>query len=298
MNHALISFKCSTGRWMTIILLLVIGSCQKEKLVTTTTSTNSQTNISTPSPYSLQPRAIALSNHCKGFYEYLPEGYVTDPPGTTYPLLIFFHGGGEIGQDSSSLVYLLKHGPLKLVYAGSFPTSFKVNGTTYKFIIIAPQFTSSDNTYPYEVDRIIEYAKQNYKVDASRIYLTGLSFGGGICWNYVGNNINYARKIAAMVPVAAYINETRSEFKIDAAKAQIIASSHLPIWSTHNSGDPTCPLSWINNAYTLLKNSRADPLPKLTVFNSSLHEGWTQSYDPSFKENNLNLYEWMLQYHR
>lgn len=101
-----------------------------------------------------------------------------------------------------------------------------------------------------------------------------------------------------MVPIAAYINETRSEFKIDAAKAQIIASSHLPIWSTHNSNDPTCPLSWINNAYSLLKSFNPDPLPKLTVFNSSLHEGWTQTYDPSFKENNLNIYQWMLQYHR
>lgn len=194
MNHALTSFGRSTGKWMTIIALIFIVGCQKEKLLSTAPSPNPQTGNAAPSPYSLTPRPVVLSAHCKGFYEYLPEGYFTDAPTASYPLLIFFHGGGEVGQDSSSLVYLLKHGPLKLVKAGMFPTSFTVNGTTYKFIIIAPQFTSSDNPYPDEVDQIIEYVRQNYKVNASRIYLTGLSAGGGSCWNYVGNNSNYAKK--------------------------------------------------------------------------------------------------------
>jgi predicted peptidase len=299
MNHSFTAFERSIGRCMTLIALIFIAGCQKENLLSSRTP-NPPTGNATPSPYSLNPRPVVLSAHCKGYYEYLPEGYLTDAPGSRYPLLIFIHGGGEIGQDSSSLVYLLKNGPLKLAFAGTFPTSFAVNGQTYKFIIIAPQFTTLDNPYPDEIDRIIEYARQNYKVNASRIYLTGLSSGAGLCWNYVGNNSSYAKKIAAMVPIAAYINETRSEFTVDAAKAHNIASSNVAIWSTHNNNDPTCPLSWISNAYTLLKNSNPapDPLPKLTVFNSGIHEGWTQTYDPSFKENNLNIYQWMLQYHR
>jgi hypothetical protein len=41
-----------------------------------------------------------------------------------------------------------------------------------------------------------------------------------------------------------------------------------------------------------------NPLPKLAIFDEWGHEGWTKTYDPSFKENNMNIYEWMLQYHR
>lgn len=273
-------------------VLFFMLSCKKEV-------TNNAPQIP-PDPYSLTPKAIALSEHVKGFYEYLPQGYSTDPANTKYPLLIFVHGGGEIGGDSTTLIYLLKNGPLKHVQNGSFPTSFSINGKSYKFIIIAPQFTSADAAYPDEMDNIIEYAKKNYKVDVSRIYLTGLSFGGGVCWNYAGSNTAYSKKIAAMVAISSYINEARSEFKIDASKAQTIASSNLPIWSTHNKDDDQALLSWITNAYNLLKSysPAMNPSPKLTVFNSNAHDAWTTTYDPAFKENNLNIYEWMLQYHR
>ncbi|MFL5810722.1 MAG: hypothetical protein ACJ749_14465 [Flavisolibacter sp.] len=241
-----------------------------------------------------------MSVHCNGFYEYLPEGYENDPAGTKYPLMLVFHGGSEVGEDSADLKKVLTNGPLRLIKAGTFPASFTVDGHTYKFILIAPQFTSSGDTYPNEIDGLIEYAKQNYKVDASRIYLTGLSYGGGLCWSYVGENSSYANKIAAMVPIAAYISDEREEFKVNAARAQVIASSNLPIWSTHNSGDRTCPLRWVTDAYNLLNHSTPPPIPvpKLTIFNSATHGGWTQTYTPSFKENNLNVYEWMLQYHR
>lgn len=271
----------------TTILFIFLG-CKKEI----------NSNIP-PSPFTLTPKPIALTGHCKGFYEYLPEGYFSDG-NVKYPLLIFIHGAGELGSDSTALTNLLKNGPLKHVKNGSFPSSFSLNGKTYRFIIIAPQFTSGDSPCPDEMDKIIEYAKRNYRVDASRIYMTGLSFGGAVCWNYAGATPVYARKIAAMVPIGAYINESKSAFAIDASKASSIASANVPIWSTHNKGDDHSPLVWITNAYKLLSNYRPsmNPVPKLTIFTADGHEGWTTTYDPSFKENGLNIYQWMLQFHR
>jgi predicted peptidase len=275
-----------------IILVVILVACKKES-VTSPSSNNPIT-----SPPTLTPKPIKISTHINGYYEYLPEGYSTDVAGTKYPLLVVFHGGAETGQDSAELNRLLINGPLKFVKNGTFPTSFTVNNKTYKFIIIAPQFSSTEDPYAGEIDQLIEYAKQNYKVDQSRIYLTGLSFGGGVAWNYVGKNANYVRKIASIVPIAAYISELREEFHINPGKAQIIANSNLPVWCTHNSGDYICPLSWAVNAQSLLKTSNPNPLPKLTIFNATIHEGWTQTYDPSFRENGTNIYEWMLQYHR
>lgn len=249
---------------------------------------------------SLTARMINISNHSFGYYEYLPEGYDSDNGNRKYPVLFFFHGAGELGYGNDfEIQKLLSHGPLKLIKNGTFPTSFTVNGETYKFIIIAPQF-SIYGIFPEDVDACIEFARKHYNVDANRIYLTGLSLGGAECWNYVENNSNYAHKIAAMVPVAAYLNEIISVTRINPTKAQIIASANLPIWSTHNSGDPISLLSWVKNAHNLVNTSvpAPNPLPRLSVFNDNTHEGWTQTYDPSFKENNMNIYEWMLQYHR
>lgn len=290
MKHIFTRRTAGLKLWILPIVLLFL-SCTKENLGGTPVSSTP------PSPFSLTPKQVNISTHIKGFYEYLPEGYTTDASSTKYPLLIFIHGALESGTDLNGM---LVHGPFKHAKNGSLPTSFTVNNKTYKFIIIAPQFTISDAPYQDEVDQVIEYAKQNYRVDVSRIYLTGLSQGGGVCWNYVGKNANYARKIAAMVPIASYINEGREDFKINTAKANVIAASNLPIWSTQNKNDNTCPLSWVINADSLIANYRPtpNPLPKLTVFDEWGHEGWTKTYDPSFKENSMNIYEWMLQYHR
>jgi hypothetical protein len=42
-----------------------------------------------------------------------------------------------------------------------------------------------------------------YRVDISRIYLTGMSYGGGISYSFPASSLANARKIAAIVPVAA-----------------------------------------------------------------------------------------------
>jgi predicted peptidase len=281
-------------KYVATIVMAVSFACNKQKPLDIIQPPEVQ------SPAVLKPRGVELSAHSKAFYEYLPEGYLSSSVNTKYPLLIFFHGGLEIGNDSTELYKILKHGPLKHVNDGTFPASFSLNNKTYKFIIIAPQFNTSENSYPNEIDNIIEYAKQNFKVDASRIYLTGLSIGAGQIWNYVGKSSNYAKKIAAIVPIGSYLNEEKDEFRINYGKANIIGSSGLPIWSTHNDRDDICPLSWEVNAINMVKTSNPllRPQPKLTVFNSWGHEGWTQTYDPNFKEENMNIYEWMLQYHR
>jgi hypothetical protein len=39
-------------------------------------------------------------------------------------------------------------------------------------------------------------------------------------------------------------------------------------------------------------------LAKKTIFLVNGHDAWTTTYDPSYKENGLNVYEWMLQFSR
>jgi predicted peptidase len=136
-------------------------------------------------------RFFSISSNTNGFYEYLPPGYT--PGGTKFPLIVFIHGLGESGNGSpAELPRVLLNGPPKLAAAG-------VYGSNYKFIIISPQFGSWP-TYT-DVDGVIEYAKSHYAVDTRRIYLTGLSMGGGAVWEYAGANLAFAQKLAAIVPI-------------------------------------------------------------------------------------------------
>ena len=236
---------------------------------------------------------VSMTANSNGFYEYLPTGYSTPGNQSIYPVLIFLHGIGELGDGSiSQLSKVLANGPPKLINQGSFPESFTVNGQTHRFIVISPQFINWPN--PLDINNIIDYAIQNYRVDVNRIYLTGLSMGGGVVWDYAGNNSIYANRLAAIIPVcgASWPDLTR---------ARTIAASNLPVWATHNLNDGTVPVAYTNDYITNISQAPIPPLvtPKKSIFNVTGHNAWTTTYNPSWKENGIyNVYEWLLSYQR
>jgi endoglucanase len=234
-------------------------------------------------------RHYSMSSNTNGYYEYLPEGY--NSSNESYPLILFVHGVGECGDGSpGSLPKVLQNGPPRLIQDGGFPKSFTVNGQTHKFIVISPQFVGWPG--PADLDNVINYLVQNYRVNTSRIYLTGLSMGGGCVWEYAGANNTFAQRVAAIVP-------TCGASWPDQQRARVMASNNVPIWATHNDGDNTV-TSWYTHEYINLINASPAPSPmaKKTIFSAGGHDSWSTTYSPWFKENNMNVYEWMLQYTR
>lgn len=238
------------------------------------------------------PRYVSMNPSTGGYYEYLPQGY--NPSGSeTYPLILFVHGLGETGPgNSTTLPNVLRNGVPKVINSGKFPVSFTVNGRTSKFIVISPQF----NVWPKftDVDAILDYIEAHYKIDRTRIYVTGLSMGGGVTWEYGGcsSNLKYVQRIAGIVPICGASSPS-------AYRARTIAKYNLPVWALHNLNDPTVSVE-NTNQYIALINEPPAPVPpaKKTIFNASGHDAWTKAYDPLYKENNMNVYEWMLQYSR
>src|SRR5262249_30996051 len=97
---------------------------------------------------------------------FLPEGY--DKGNQTWPLILFLHGAGETGND---LNMVKKHGPPKIVESKK----------DFPFIVVSPQAPRLG----WDVDTLnalLDDVVANYKVDKDRIYLTGLSMGGGGTW--------------------------------------------------------------------------------------------------------------------
>ena len=248
----------------------------------------------------LTPRFITTTAASNGFYEYLPLGY--DPAATQkYPLIVFCHGQGEIGNGTTQLAAILDNGLAQQLdnqvnhnNTQHFPTSFAINGNSFSFIVILPQF----NTWPAstDIDNIINYAIANYNVDVGRLYLTGLSMGGGVVWAYAGGASTYANRLAAILPVSGAAT-------LGQGSAQIIASANLPVFATHNSQDPTVPPSYTIDNVNFINSSNPPPNPlavdSIFPVASPQHDAWTKTYDPTQKLiNGLNVYQWMLQYSR
>jgi len=240
--------------------------------------------------YTKTARSVTTSLASDGFYEFLPPGY--DPNGTTtYPLMVFLHGSGEVGNGGSDISTVLRNGPPKLINAGTFPTSFTVGGKTFSFIVIAPQFKYWPGSY--DADGMVQYAIQHYKVNTNRIYITGLSMGGGVTWDYAITP-DLVHNVAAILTVAGAEG-------LDATTAQTIASANLPVYATHNQDDPTVQSFYTVDNVNFINNSHPPPTPRAidTIFNVSGHDSWTKTYDPAFlnpRIGNLNVYQWMLSY--
>lgn len=236
-------------------------------------------------------RYISMTGMSNAFYEYLPQGYSSTSQ--NYPLLIFCHGSGEYGFGTpTDITKVLKNGTPKQINQGIFPTYFVVNADTFRYIVLSPQFIQYPS--PQDINNIIDYAIQNYRIDINRIYLTGLSAGGGMVWDYIGTSTTYANRIAAVVPVCGFAWPTLTD-------CEPIATSGVRVWATHNNGDPTVPCFY-TVAHVDYTNSffvpQPDSLAKRTIFISNSHDAWTQTYNLNFTENGLNVYKWMLQYKR
>lgn len=233
------------------------------------------------------PKRIQLSYGIGGFYEYLPQGYNSS---TKYPVIIFLHGIGEQGNGTSDLYKIESTGLPQVIKSGNFPTSFAVFGKSYSFVIICPQFSAWPS--PDQVESVYSYVINNYYVDLNRVYLTGLSMGGGATWDYAGSSPSVSKKLAAVLPIcgAAVPNDLG---------AKNIASQNLPVLATHNNDDDVVPVSntigWVDKINSNSPQTRAVRV----VWPFGGHNAWSATYDPLNKfYNNMSAYEWMLQYSR
>ncbi|HUQ96827.1 MAG TPA: T9SS type A sorting domain-containing protein [Chitinophagaceae bacterium] len=240
------------------------------------------------------PKYVSMSATTKAYFEYLPEGY--DPNGTTtYPLILFMTGIGEFGSGSATqLPLVLKHGIPKLIQNGVFPNSFTAGGATHRFIVITPQWVTSPRPTATDMNVVLDYIVAHYKVNLKRIYITGLSYGGGLSFAFAGNSAAYAGRVAAIVPTAAPFPDGGDSTIY--ARSRVIATGNVPVWATHNEKDrqPDSSTNTISYISYINQTPAPNPLARKTIFAASGHDSWTKTYDPNFRENGYTIYEWML----
>jgi len=113
-----------------------------------------------------------------GFLEFRPSDYGSQK----HPLIIFLHGIGERGNGTSQVKSVAANGVPRYCANGA-SMRFTVGGQTSSFVVLSPQLSLSYGYWPtFYVKEMINYAKANLQIDPNRIYVTGLSLGGGGIW--------------------------------------------------------------------------------------------------------------------
>ena len=199
-----------------------------------------------------------------GYYLYYPEDYETKAK-EKFPLLLFLHGGGESGD---TLATLKTNGPPKMI----------AEGKQFPFLILAPQNPDKKKWWNTRaVVQLLDTIVAHNRVDPKRIYLTGLSRGGGAAWEMA---VQYPEKFAALavvcgmtpVPYASWIDK------------------NMPIWVFHGEEDRSIPISESETMVGQLQKMGHDV--KFTRYPDVGHDSWVKAYQTE------ELYRWLLQQKR
>jgi predicted peptidase len=170
-------------------------------------------------------------------------------------------------------------------------------------MVVTPQYygtTGNLNNWgggdPSNLKKFIEYMISKYRINPSRIYLTGLSHGGNGVYDYISMVDDAESHIAAAAPVASY-----------GARSGFNKSNETPIWTFAGELDAT---NFATSKNFVTKYNAQVPAPlfkaKISGYVGVGHDCWTRTYDgtgigtsdPLYDLFNQSLYDWFFKYKR
>jgi predicted peptidase len=190
-----------------------------------------------PTPYAAQPvlgtwlLRVTAGESGWGFYLYLPDDY--DTSGASYPLLVHLRGWGNFGWEPNPP--LLAGGPLAPLRRSDRALDAagreRLDPRVRRSIVAVPRLPYFDPGYSHplghysaeSVQKLVDWVAAHYRVDRRRLYLTGVSDGGGGVWEYAAA---HPEAPAAIVPIACAL-------RVPATPGM----REVPTWMFHNFGD-------------------------------------------------------------
>ena len=217
------------------------------------------------------------------YFEYLP----TLEKGAKAPLVLYLHGSGERGSNNQSQ---LKHTITEVVKHGG--TSEFMNA-----VVLAPQcpakiyWTNADHangtyllseTSESEILKSVmslvnEYLSYDY-IDASRVYVIGVSMGGFATWELLAR---YPDTFAAAVPICG-----------GGPTDAVETLKNIPIYTFHGVKDPIVPYAGTQTMVELIKDA-GGRLVVFKTFENSYHDIWNDSIVFEGDEQTPALAEWL-----
>lgn len=199
------------------------------------------------------------------------------------PLILFLHGAGERGVDNER----------QLVHGGAVFAAAEFR-RRYPCRVLAPQCPAGDywvradwrrgeNRQPAVLMphlaaamEVIRGMIEAGEVDASRVYVMGLSMGGFGTWDLA---MRFPGFFAAAVPICGGGDPGRAEVLRD-----------LPIWAFHGAADDVVPVEYSRGMVRAIE--AAGGALRYTEYPAVGHDSWT----PAFAEP--ELFPWMFAHSR
>lgn len=186
------------------------------------------------------------------------------------PLLIYLHGSGELKKD----IRELREYDLVAFMGGS------ISPDDFPFIVVSPK----TDLNPWSPDRLVEFLDElleetgtRWKIDPTRIYLTGFSMGGFGTWE---TGKRHPERFAAIAPVAGGYREYDP-----------VGFQNLPIWAFHGEQDDVVPVDYSEAMIECLEERRGrSDRTRLTIDVDRGHDIQNTVY------RNAELYRWLLKY--
>src|SRR5882757_4039343 len=148
-----------------------------------------------------------------------PNNY--DSSGATkYPLIVFYHGGGEIGPATDNEIHL---------YWGAQLFEQRINAGEWNGFLLFPQETSIgwDDYYFSRVNAILDTLQRYNKLDPDRIIASGLSSGG---YGALAHAQAYPKRVATIIAASpSYVNSLNHDLG---------GFVHIPLWIENGGRDP------------------------------------------------------------
>ncbi|MDD5675610.1 MAG: dienelactone hydrolase family protein [Chitinivibrionales bacterium] len=208
---------------------------------------------------------------------YVPKDYAQSKK--SYPLILFFHGAGQKGEDAA------------LLRACSLPKQLEENKKeSFPFIVVAPQLTGKVGfEMPYSLDRgtwyptkflkevndLLDHLIERYAIDTARIYCVGASMGAGAVWKMAAL---YPTRFAAIAPLCGEGNQE------DACKVK-----NIPIYVYHCQKDEIMPVAGSDAMVAAVKKC-GGRVEFVRPEGGNHEQCWSNQFD--------DLYKWLLKYHK
>jgi len=209
-------------------------------------------------------------------YRLFRPQFEPDKPRQKFPLLVWASGYGEMGDDNFAQ---LRH--LQFVFTD--PDS----GRKKPFFCVVMQSPADvgvwsdvegkqagDDVATVLVE-LIERLLGEERIDPDRVYLSGVSAGGGFCWDLL---LRRPDLFAAAAPLAGtgYVGDL----------AELPAIRHVPVWAFHAAGDPLLPATSVEKSVMALR--QAGGRAALTKVDTDFHDCWTAAF------RDWRLMDWLL----
>lgn len=260
------------------------------------------------------------------YYVYAPATSSTQLKAGKYAAVIFLHGKGEQGASVLNMCYTrddayytsIATNLIKVENSAGGPGAAILNGQfnpQEKMVVIIPQSMqkggfSSDIIRRVIADTAEQLATKGIELDADRMYLTGLSMGGGSVYKYIAANPQH---FAASVPIEAaggidaclLRTNNVSLWGFAGGASGNMGASNLKNVINGTAGCLESTIEYKNPAYTcvyggksctILSASRPASL-RATFMPSDGHSGWRSVYNgthSALPTTERNIYTWML----